>query len=1352
MALTTELLSTLDSTEEPLTKRLRIANNAFHSIELPVFNKEAILLQWFSKIGSELDTPDIWDTLNACLTSQHMKEIKQNEIQQDILTYIVKAIRKRLKQQLNDDLKLSVVHCAISILRNEIFQQYFRYDVRRYCAFVATVLSNIDDLNELVNITNGNLLFDKKIAIKTDYSKYFLSHTFMAVIAVLLKLYDSKLFDGCIKLVQRTIFPFNTNDFEKYLDSIFEVNDNSEVLESNNLIVILQDLYKSDTANAKLGFKLIFTAFWVSRKSQTVHIYQFFVLLLQLIGFKINAKFNTNLPSRDLEYDLNKSLSILANIFEVISLENVTMVGKINEITFNDCVKFVTNSIMRLQSQPSFSSLKIFQYVILIDPLIIDSSIGELIAFITLSKKEADLQICYSNLMVGLFEMYMKLHRVHKFSSELLRTLKNTLRGQLEEKQPDFNFQQGICKDKHLETVSSVREMFPESVVAYFHRCIILQSSKQVISIMRTLVNQLEDIVDNLKHCADDQHQILYIQIVSDLTCQFLSAVRIAEHTTTEITVNKFLKDMEDLKGILAKFGTTLLNMEHNHSLMFSFLHICYVWAEVAILLMYYAPIDNINLKGTTSTDNSASNITYLHSYLTAEQWSLVSQRIKNFGEQPCKYILQKLIIQKLRAMVLFESEFDDGIETAVVSNFSSNLETTWDIVLTEQFTSATIVPKMENGQLVQLAELLMSDILKNTNYNMLKRRSIMDCRDLQTAVFYVCLSKINSLFKKKRKHDDQSTVKPLSTKIFKHIDLDLFIRSEQVNLETIAELFADVDTVKGLQIDDERFCTYLEVLRYVPVCFLSHDVQITFFLYLLSICIDLNDTKRSHDMCLKKCEEYLIGLVENITSPNIFTCMSSDILISRIMLNTDRYKEILNFAINKALKHTETIETFKQAVKLLANNLNDEKYFEMCIVTLHIINKAGKYKVSEESKKCLRKYKIKLCKNLVEHLLKDDNIEDAKIEAFVLTLQKYLLKDNNDNLSKLASKLKLYIDFTVNNLNNKNTEGCLLLFQLVLRYRSKLENVPEDFILRAWKACKDIHTASNQHNDVFSKTVPLIFEHVSNDEFPAILNDALQSATNTLKVQQLEDFRNQLKIWSYLLNSSLNTNKQKTLHVYLQLLLQNSVLYLISNRNQEFDEVIVKLLVSIIENKQISQTPNMIDNYFQTIKIITCREYDQQTFPVAFENSMSVMEALIKHRKVLLIDRLPTYLLHLRLIFKHLCTKSNVDQNLEPTEISVIADCTFRFERLVKSICSLKKDMARIAPYLIADILKQFEKITFYSEVKTHLTNGLYHLIDLCDSHAVSYLLRVLSTASTELFKNAHRHYTKYYKFTGRV
>lgn len=78
---------------------------------------------------------------------------------------------------------------------------------------------------------------------------------------------------------------------------------------------------------------------------------------------------------------------------------------------------------------------------------------------------------------------------------------------------------------------------------------------------------------------------------------------------------------------------------------MYSFLNISFVWAEIAILLQYYEPVEDINLKGNLDADFSANNLTYLHSYLTNEQWSLISQRIKNFGEQPCKYVLVSYIL-----------------------------------------------------------------------------------------------------------------------------------------------------------------------------------------------------------------------------------------------------------------------------------------------------------------------------------------------------------------------------------------------------------------------------------------------------------------------------------------------------------------------------------------------------------------------------------------------------------------------------------------------------------------------------------------------------------------------------------
>lgn len=50
------------------------------------------------------------------------------------------------------------------------------------------------------------------------------------------------------------------------------------------------------------------------------------------------------------------------------------------------------------------------------------------------------------------------------------------------------------------------------------------------------------------------------------------------------------------------------------------------------------------------------------------------------------------------------------------------------------------------------------------------------------------------------------------------------------------------------------------------------------------------------------------------------------------------------------------------------------------------------------------------------------------------------------------------------------------------------------------------------------------------------------------------------------------------------------------------------------------------------------------------------------------------------------------------------------------------------------------------------HLNNCIYSLMSVCDQHAVNYLLRVLSVASTEIFKMMYDNYKKYYRFTGKV
>lgn len=85
-------------------------------------------------------------------------------------------------------------------------------------------------------------------------------------------------------------------------------------------------------------------------------------------------------------------------------------------------------------------------------------------------------------------------------------------------------------------------------------------------------------------------------------------------------------------------------------------------------------------------------------------------------------------------------------------------------------------------------------------------------------------------------------------------------------------------------------------------------------------------------------------------------------------------------------------------------------------------------------------------------------------------------------------------------------------------------------------------------------------------------------------------------------------------------------------------------------------------------------------------------------------MDYLPTYLQRYRSLLNKLCIKSNSDLKLDSHEIQQISDCAHKLEKLTKSLITCQRHLMRICPYLIADILKQYEEITLFPNVKVRI------------------------------------------------
>lgn len=131
----------------------------------------------------------------------------------------------------------------------------------------------------------------------------------------------------------------------------------------------------------------------------------------------------------------------------------------------------------------------------------------------------------------------------------------------------------------------------------------------------------------------------------------------------------------------------------------------------------------------------------------------------------------------------------------------------------------------------------------------------------------------------------------------------------------------------------------------------------------------------------------------------------------------------------------------------------------------------------------------------------------------------------------------------------------------------------------------------------------------------------------------------------------------------------------------------------------QFILSPPIIDVIISTPAILIARK--PPNFALTFTQAVSLLELQLKHRNPVVMDRLPVFLQQYRVLLKSVSSKSNSD--VSDLDVKVAGDCVHRLEKLTKNLAANKKDMSRIACFLIADILERYEQINLYPNVKVN-------------------------------------------------
>lgn len=307
---------------------------------------------------------------------------------------------------------------------------------------------------------------------------------------------------------------------------------------------------------------------------------------------------------------------------------------------------------------------------------------------------------------------------------------------------------------------------------------------------------------------------------------------------------------------------------------------------------------------------------------------------------------------------------------------------------------------------------------------------------------------------------------------------------------------------------------------------------------------------------------------------------------------------------------------------------------------------------------------------------------------------------------------------------------------KVVIQYKASGITLDDKSIKNIWtsmmkKSCEDI--------------VPSLIELTDPKILGVVLNLLQKKIMNSLKDVNEDNeilFENYLSIWYSIIKSEMGANRatirRSSLHGFLQSLKSTKIPYVNSYKN------ILKLCTMITSSIRMHINEKTVDLILQLVNNIINES-------MSINNCQQVLQlcsGFLKYRMSMIADRLPCLLLLFKKSIKFTIDESRVN-TINQHKITLL---TLEINKISSALIKMKKDIARLSPYLIADLVSYYADSVIPFYVKESIDESVGLFFSICDQHAISLLNRVLPVSMQEIFKSLYDNYNKFNKFTGKI
>lgn len=204
--------------------------------------------------------------------------------------------------------------------------------------------------------------------------------------------------------------------------------------------------------------------------------------------------------------------------------------------------------------------------------------------------------------------------------------------------------------------------------------------------------------------------------------------------------------------------------------------------------------------------------------------------------------------------------------------------------------------------------------------------------------------------------------------------------------------------------------------------------------------------------------------------------------------------------------------------------------------------------------------------------------------------------------------------------------------------------------------------------------------------------------------------------------------------------------------RSQPLISVLVVPMLDLVaymlmKGEGILQSPHHVTLAFSILLSVPFDRLHRDDYYNVFHGSHKVLFSILQYHTEVMLRAVASFLNCFNRLVTSVMHEGRQGEKGAVSNFDAIVKCAQLVERMYVHIAAKTEEFTVLSACIVSQYVNELQKVTLHPEVKKHLSEGIYNILDICIERDIWFLNSSSEIGVRELFKELYNDYTHYHK-----